>query len=131
MPLHRKTPLQRKTPLRSHDTPLKRTPLKRTTRLSASGPLPPMSARRREVILVRRSFVVEYLTAHPRCMVRWDGGCTGWSIHVHEALTRARGGVIVPTEGRDQTFFGTCWWCHAMLHDHPEEATARGFLRSA
>lgn len=138
MTLQRRKPLVRKKAMQHGAALVRKTPMaqakvemKRTVQLRTSGPLPPQSAKRRLQSVERRSFVVAFLTAHPRCMVHWDGGCTGWSVHVHEALTRGRGGVIVPTEGRDQLFLGTCWWCHAQLHDHPAEAKARGFLRSA
>lgn len=126
--LHRKKPLLRKAPLRDGQVPLKRqAPIRQGGQLRASGPLPPQSAKRRQAMGERRSFVKAWLTAHPRCQVHWDGGCTGWAVHVHEPLTRARGGSIVDPKNA----VGTCWWCHAMIHDHPAEATARGFLRSA
>lgn len=125
--LHRKKSLQRKKPLRDHQPNLPGTPLTRTMQLRSSGPLSPMSAKRRSAQLDRRNFVAQFLGKNPRCMVRWNGGCTGWAVHVHEPLTRARGGSITDPANA----VATCWWCHAMIHDHPEEATARGWLRSA
>lgn len=122
---------ERKKKALQHGGPLKRkVPLRRTLQLHGGGPLPPQSEKRRALAVERRSFVADFLAKNPRCMVRWNGGCTGWAVHVHEALTRGRGGVIVPTQGRDQLFIATCWWCHAMVHDHPEEAAGRGFLLS-
>lgn len=126
--MKRNTRLTRKVKALQHDGPKRKTPLHRTTQLPPGGPLPPMSAKRRQLSIDRRNFVEDFLRKNPRCMVRWNGGCTGWAVHVHEALTRARGGVIVPTPGKPQLFLATCWWCHAMVHDHPEEAARRGFL---
>lgn len=121
---------ERKKKALQHDSalPQRKAPLKRTVQLRTGGPLPRESAKRRQLSVERRSFVAEFLAKNPRCMVRWNGGCTGWAVHVHEALTRGRGGVIVPTPGREQLFVATCWWCHAMVHDHPEEAARRGWL---
>lgn len=88
--------------------------------------LPRESKKRKAVAAGRRSFVRQFLHDHPRCQVRWDGGCTGTATAVHEPLTRARGGSITdPTNA-----VATCWWCHAQVHANPEAATARGFLRS-
>lgn len=96
--------------------------------MKRGGRVNAQSTKRRALAPARRHFVRDHLHAYPRCQVRWDGGCTGRAEHVHEALMRSRGGVIVPTPGVAQLFVSVCWWCHAQLHAHPEEATARGFL---
>lgn len=96
--------------------------------MKRTGRLPAQSPKRKAQALERRRFVAEFLAKNPACQVGWDRSCSGRAVHVHEALTRARGGVIVPTEGRLQLFVATCWSCHAQIHDHPAEATARGFL---
>lgn len=84
------------------------------------------SRKRRQLAPKRAHFVRDFLAKNPRCQVRWNGGCTGRAEHVHEPLTRARGGKITDPANA----VATCFWCHAQLHAHPLEAEARGFLRS-
>lgn len=88
--------------------------------------LPAQSKKRKAVAAGRVKFVADFLGKNPRCQVRWDRSCTGTAVHVHEPLLRSRGGSILDVANA----VATCWWCHAQLHAHPEEATARGFMRS-
>lgn len=100
---------------------MKRTPIKRRTRVRAQ------SERRQQLAEARRVFVALVLQTHPYCQVRWDGKCQAHAIDVHEPLSRARGGSILDWSNA----LSICRYCHSMVHDHPAEATERGFLRSA
>lgn len=68
----------------------------------------------------------QYGLGHPVCeaRVKCQGARTD---HIHEPLTRARGGRTDDIEN----MLAVCWACHRWIHDNPREATERGFLRSA
>jgi hypothetical protein len=90
-------------------------------------PLKAQSRKRRQLAPKRAAFVAQFLAKNPRCQVAWDRNCQLAAVHVHEPLTRARGGSITDPANA----VATCWWCHSQLHAHPAEAARRGFLRSA
>lgn len=133
----KRTPLERRTPLRA------KTGLTRRTRLA------PMSKKRRAVQKQRAALVRDELTQRPWCeagdkiRARWvfrfgvvkanrlatdsDWACQRWAVDLHEPLTRARGGSILDPGNT----IAVCRGCHRWIHDHPEEATAMGLLRTA
>ena len=59
------------------------------------------------------------------CVVYWDDKCSGRAEHLHEPLTRARGGDILDPAN----CVATCWYCHRQIHDNPAEALERGWLK--
>lgn len=68
--------------------PLKRSPMKRGKRVN------PMSAKKRQQIKDEKAARDAYLEAHPYCEGHAAGApgvCFG-ALHVHEVITRARGG---------------------------------------
>lgn len=69
----------------------------------------------------RRRAVDEYLRRHPVC--EWPQ-CRRDAVDVHEPLTRARGGSILDPDNMR----AVCREHHRWIHDHPAEATARGWL---
>ena len=80
----------------------------------------------REAAPVRQA----YLAAHPLCEFNWwlqVPNCRGRSEHVHEILTRARGGAI----DDPSNFKALCDPCHDWVHAHPAWSEAHGFLKSA
>lgn len=88
--------------------------------------LRPMSKRTQAKQTARRRVLAEVV--HGKlCVVRWDKSCQTWAVHGHEPLTRARGGD--PTDPAN--VIPVCSYCHGMIHDWPEEATERGWLRRA
>lgn len=60
------------------------------------------------------------------CELRIGGVCQGKGVMVHEILTRARGGSITDPEN----CLHACAACHRWAHDHDEQATKLGFLKS-
>ena len=117
---------------------MKRTALTRRTGLHGGGALRritrlrPTSARRQSIAAERRSFVLEQLVARPHCEVEWSARCRLFAVDVHEPWLRSRGGPIVPSEGLSADMVvTTCRACHDDLHANPDEATARGLMRSA
>jgi len=89
---------------------MKRTPLRR------------VSKKRQSLMRQRRTFVQSLLEEQPPCVVCKDR----FAVDVHEPLTRARGGSIVDPDNA----VVVCRGCHDWIHDHPEEATLKGLLRS-
>ena len=75
---------------------------------------------------LRRAFVQRILEERVWCEARWDAGCFGRAVDVHEPLTRARGGSILDPANA----MAVCRRCHEQIHGHPREATERGFLIS-
>ena len=104
---------------------MKRTPLKRKTRLN------PVSKKRAAFYVECREFVKKKIDdAGGLCVVGKvvPDGCGGFAdaIEVHEPLTRGRGGSIVD----EDNIILVCRHCHTWIHDHPVIATFRGLLRS-
>ena len=52
--------------------------------------------------------------------------CSGRAVELHEPLTRARGGSILDPDNT----VAVCRNCHRWIHDHPEDATQLGLLKS-
>jgi hypothetical protein len=78
----------------------------------------------------RRQFVAHQLALHPRCAMAIEGVCTGWSVDIHEVLSRARGGAIVPSDGLDpRDAIACCRSCHSYVEAHPAWARANGWMR--
>ena len=87
------------------------------------SPIRKVSAKRAAENRERAIFAGEIAGA--LCAARWDEHCYGRAVHLHEPLTRARGGSIT----EPANLVPVCSWCHRQIHDHPEEATRRGLLR--
>lgn len=97
---------------------MRRSPLRRRTRLR------PVSLKREALEEERRDFVLRILLERPRCEVTDGHRCPRDSHHVHEKLTRARGGSIVdPTN-----VLAVCAQHHRQIHDNPAWATELGLL---
>ena len=100
---------------------MKRTPLKRKTRLS------PVSKKRRGMARARketRELVLE------RDMNRCQANIHGCSYHatdVHEIKSRARGGNIIAIDGDLSNFLSLCRSCHSYITTHPEFSQRNGF----
>lgn len=100
---------------------MKRTPLKRKTRLS------PVSKKRRGMAKARqqtRQMVLD------RDMNRCQAGLAGCTFHatdVHEIKSRARGGNIVAIDGDLSNFLSLCRSCHSWITTHPAFAEKFGF----
>jgi len=104
----------------------RRTPLRSGNRRSYNSTLRTRSKKAEAIAPARRKFVLDYLTEHPTCEIRWDEKCYRRAIEVHEPLTRARGGSILSEENG----LAVCRHCHSQVHNHPAEANERGFLGS-
>jgi hypothetical protein len=108
---------------------LKRTPLRRHTALARS-PFPsrtalrPVSAKRRRQAPARRR-CCEQVRARKYCEALLEN-CTFLGQHVHEVVSRARGGSI--TDASNCLY--VCASCHRAIHDNPAEATRLGLLKS-
>jgi hypothetical protein len=71
--------------------------------------------------------VVAYRDGHRQRRTKsgaWVLACTGRSAHVHEPLTRARGGAIDDAVNA----VAVCALCHDRIHTHPLEAAELGLL---
>lgn len=102
----------------------RRGPLRRLTPLRRGKRLNPMSAKRLAIADERRSLVERVLRERPVCEVNDGYRCLRASVHLHERLTRARGGSILdPTN-----VIAVCWNHHGQIHDNPDWATSRGLL---
>src|SRR5688500_16368690 len=122
-------------------------PLRRSRPLRRLSRLRPVSARRRSVNRKRSLFVAQVLRERPRCEVdelvfvrdarlTEDGRsfacethtarvrCRADSAHVHEKLTRARGGDILD----EDNVMAVCPRHHRIIHDEPAWATSMGYL---
>lgn len=99
--------MKRHVPLRHH-TPIRRVSAKQRRKLRRRGRCREQVARR----------------ADDACEIRIPGVCKYVGGHVHEPLTRARGGSIVDPSNAKLA----CAACHAWVHEHPKAATVRGLL---
>ncbi len=99
-------------------------PLQRRKELARTGRLRQRSARTERRYVERRQLVAALLEAVPWCPIRWDDGCQGRTVDVHEPGMRCRGADILD---EDQCT-AACRYCHDKVHDHPAEATARGWM---
>lgn len=111
----RTTPLQRRTPFATV------IPLQRRTTLH------PASAKTRRRNTARAVLVAEELARRTECEAIWDppgDGCTIRTVHLHEPLTRARGGDILDPANT----VAVCAYCHSAIHDNPAVAVARGLM---
>lgn len=116
---------------------MKRTPLKRTTPLKRgpapkrNTPIAPMSTKRKRMSVKRRQFVSDVLATRTRCEAgpsirtkdSWHR-CGGFSVDVHEVLTRARGGDILDPDNVK----AICRPCHDWIHRHSAYALELGLL---
>ena len=100
-------------------------PMSRGSGLQRTGRLRPRSEKTQRIYVTRRQVVAQVLDANPWCQIRWDDpGCQRRSTEVHEPGMRSRGADICnPAE-----CVAGCHYCHRMVHDHPAEATRRGWL---
>lgn len=98
---------------------MKRTPLRRRTRLRG------MSPKRKALNELRRIFVAEQLAAKPWCEARIYPLCTGRAVDVHELKTRARGGSITDPDN----VLALCRACHHHITVNPAWAVEHGFMR--
>lgn len=109
------------------------TPLRRSSLARSRTPIAVKSPKRAELYAGddgRAVFVAVTLAARPRCEVDTPD-CTGWADDVHETITRARNGAIVPgplAEAQGQRFFTIARSCHTYVHTHRRWAEMRGFL---
>lgn len=104
---------------------MRRTALRRLTPLRRRKRLNPVSAKRAAIADERRALVARILSERPRCEVNDGYRCLRASAHLHERLTRARGGSILdPTN-----VVAICWNHHRYIHDNPEWAASRGLLQ--
>lgn len=111
--MNRASSLSRRTPL------LRSAPLRRTT------PLRPRSARTaRRYVAERVPLVRALLESRPWCEIACGPVCTGRATAVHEPLLRSRGGDPYDVAA----CVTTCASCHRAAHDHPVQATRRGWL---
>jgi hypothetical protein len=112
---------------------MKRTPLKRKTRLKqvsdkrktvnkARGDFVREQLMRRYACEVHKRFKEEDWIRHPLSML-----CGGFATELHEPLTRARAPgadtILDPSNS-----VAICRRCHTWVHDHPAEATKLGLL---
>lgn len=107
--------MNRCTPLRRH-TPMRR----RSKRRARIGPA--------RAALVRRLLTERpYCEAGIRLAVAVEGhACSELAVHVHETLTRARGGDILD----EAICLCVCAACHDRIHAEPVLSLRLGFLRS-
>lgn len=87
-------------------------------------PIRPRSEKTKRTYEVRGPLVAALLAERPWCEIRWDAKCWGLATEVHEPGMRSRGADICDPE---QCVTG-CHYCHRMVHDHPAEATERGWM---
>jgi hypothetical protein len=115
-------------------TPLRRTaqlaqviPLHREQPLARVVEIRPRS--RKQATLYREHrvpLVKELLTVRPWCEIRWDNGCQGRAVEVHEPAKRSQGVDICDPAA----CVTTCWYCHSQVHRNPAAAARRGWLRT-
>lgn len=99
---------------------MRRSALKRTSALRRRTALRPVSDKRAAIADERRALVTKLLLAHPVCEFCRQSD----SQHVHERLTRARGGSILD----ESNCVCLCPTCHRYVHDHPDYAGRMGLL---
>jgi hypothetical protein len=93
---------------------MKRSPLKRKTRLS------PISKRRQAVLRAYKPLRDAFLKQHPTCSL-----CPQPSTDIHHLLPKGRGG-----EHNDPSnFLAVCRTCHNTIHNNPKWAEAHNLLR--
>jgi hypothetical protein len=75
----------------------------------------------------RIPLVRDLLERFPLCWAAVKGVCTGYSVDVHEVVTRGRGGSITdPANCRT-----VCRACHDWIGAHPRLALEMGLVRSS
>lgn len=99
---------------------MKRSPIRRNAGLKARSDKRAALMKNERVPLV-----LEQLAARPTCEAAIVTVCTGRSEHLHEPLTRARGGSITDVANT----VAVCHPCHRWIHAHVYEATQLGLLR--
>lgn len=92
--------------------------------LKTRTPLRARSDKQRRKYEIRGPLVAWLLITRPWCEIRWDANCWRRATEVHEPEMRSRGTDICD-EAKCKT---ACHYCHRMVHDHPAEATRRGWL---
>lgn len=100
---------------------MKRSPLKRFTGLKRRTPLKARSAKRELLYESRRALVARLLLERPYCEVCHEEA----SVHIHEVLSRARGGSILD----ESNCLAVGSSCHRRIHDNPKWAEAHGLLK--
>lgn len=104
----------------------------------------------REYEEFRTPFVIDFLQRHPQCSFKlWIMTvdteelppprtkmvgvtfCSKRADDVHEILSRAQGGNIIPIDGQDELeqFAGLCRGHHTWVTTHPKEAKKLGYSR--
>lgn len=125
MSLQRHTPMPPRTvPLRSGKPISRGTGLATTTPLERQKRIKPRSEKQQRKYKIRGPLVARLLAERPWCEIRWDAKCWRRATEVHEPGMRSRGADIC---NEDECVTG-CHYCHRMAHDHPAEATKRGWL---
>jgi len=85
-------------------------------------------AQRRSKRRILRAEMAQKIRAGRRfCEARVSPKCSGRPDHVHEVLTRARGGDPADPENVKVV----CFWCHEWIHSFPLEAVEKGLLKHA
>ena len=111
--------------LRQTPMPARKQPMSRGSGIQRGGRLRHRSKKTQQVYVTRRQVVADVLGRFPWCQIRWDArGCQRRSTEVHEPGMRSRGADICDPAACT----AACHYCHRMLHDHPAEATRRGWL---
>lgn len=102
---------------------LRRTPLKRKTRIN------PVSKKRARSAPIRRKLVAQQLERIPYCEASLIGvGCTFTAVDCHEIVPRGRR----PDAHLDPALFvSLCRICHAWLTAHPDYATRHALMLGA
>lgn len=107
--------------------------MKRSTPLRRRKRINPRSAKREAIRDERAALVERLLYERPTCEVRrghpphyCKRPCGRRSVHIHEILTRARGGSILD----EVNCLAVCDQCHRWIHEHPRAAEIIGALES-
>jgi hypothetical protein len=103
--------------------------LKRSAMPPRTKRINPVSRKRRAQAPARRACIAAVRErSGGRCeFVGMNGQrCKQAGDHVHEILSRARGGSITD----EANCLDLCWWHHNRVHLNPAWATERGLLRS-
>lgn len=105
---------------------VRRDPAKAQAWRQRSKAMAPRSARKIAQDRKRAQLVERKVHGKP-CVARWDDGCHGMAVTLHEPLLRSRGG----DPASDADTIAVCSYCHDAIHRNVAEATERGLMRHA